>query len=300
MEGEKDKQFNLKPARVNTSDQADQFGSIELAAQMDGDFGYGEDYSQSQSGKHQEDPEVYLANEQGKNFSEIQKKKEEDKDFPEGQKEESKSFPEGQNEDAAWKQADYFYSPGEAIEDTVPLDPDLTLKENLIETDIKFVGRIFSVEVDKVLLSDGRHSRRELVRHPGGACVVAMDSNQYIYLVRQFRLAINRITLELPAGKLDNDEDPLSCAKRELYEEAGIEAENWRELTTVIPSPGYTDELISIYLAEDLTRGEKDRVDGEYVSLVKLHLHEAMKMVLDGSIMDAKTCIGVLLAAKLT
>lgn len=276
MDGEKDKQFDLRPARVNTSEQADRFGSIQRVDTVDDNHDYEDNHSQDQDINLSEGHIRDLPGEQINDFS--------------GSK----------NEDMSREQVDFIYSPGEPIEDTVPQDPDLKLVEKLMETDIKFVGRIFSVELDKVLLSDGRHSRREIVRHPGGACVVAMDSNQYIYMVRQYRLAFNRITLELPAGKLDTCEDPLSCAKRELFEETGIVAADWRELATVMPSPGYTDELISIYLAEDLTRGEKNSDDGEYVSLVKLPLHEAMKMVLDGNIMDAKTCIGILLVARLT
>ena len=276
MDGEKDKQFDLRPARVNAAEQADRFGSIKRVDTVDDNHDYEDDHSQDQDINLSEGHIRDLPGESINDFS--------------GPK----------NEEMSRDQVDFIYSPGEPIEDTVPQDPDLKLVENLMETDIKFVGRIFSVELDKVLLSDGRHSRREIVRHPGGACVVAMDSNQYIYMVRQYRLAFNRITLELPAGKLDTCEDPLSCAKRELFEETGIVAADWRELVTVMPSPGYTDELISIYLAEDLTRGEKNSDDGEFVSLVKLPLHEAMKMVLDGSIMDAKTCIGILLAARLT
>ncbi len=276
MDGEKDKQFDLRPARVNAAEQADRFGSIKRVDTVDDNHDYEDDHSQDQDINLSEGHIRDLPGESINDFS--------------GPK----------NEEMSRDQVDFIYSPGEPIEDTVPQDPDLKLVENLMETDIKFVGRIFSVELDKVLLSDGRHSRREIVRHPGGACVVAMDSNQYIYMVRQYRLAFNRITLELPAGKLDTCEDPLSCAKRELFEETGIVAADWRELVTVMPSPGYTDELISIYLAEDLTRGEKNSDDGEFVSLVKLPLHEAMKMVLDGNIMDAKTCIGILLAARLT
>jgi ADP-ribose pyrophosphatase len=269
MDGEKEKQFDLRPARVKASEQADKIDSIEK-------------YPDQAEG-HPQDHDEDLLRDQIRDLSQAQ----------------SKNFPQDQREGLFRDKNNFMYAPGEAIEEAAPLDPDIELKESLIETDIKFVGRIFSVEQNKVLLSDGRHSRREIVRHPGGACVLAMDNNQNIFMVRQFRLAFDRITLELPAGKLDTGEDPLSCAKRELYEETGIAAEDWRELATIMPTPGYSDELISIFLAEDLTRGEKNCDDGEFVSLVRLPLHDAMQMVLNGSIMDAKTCIGILLAARL-
>ncbi len=235
MEKDSSGQFDLKPVRIHSADEA------ELEEQLDEDTGYLEE-------------EISLSS---------------------------------------------IYS-GEAIEEIIAVHPDEELKEILIETDIKFVGRVFAVELDKVLLSDGRHSRREIVRHPGGACVVALDYAGYICLVRQYRLAFDRITLELPAGKLDKDEEPLYCAQRELYEETGLRANDWRELATVMPSPGYSDELIGIYLAENLIQEEKNPDEGEFVSLVKMPLNEAMQMVLNGSIMDAKTCLGIVLASQLT
>ncbi|HHV41917.1 MAG TPA: NUDIX hydrolase [Clostridiaceae bacterium] len=169
----------------------------------------------------------------------------------------------------------------------------------MIESDLKFVGRVFTVELDKVLLSDGRHSRREIVRHPGGSCIVALDLYGNIYMVRQYRLALGRITLELPAGLGEPDETPLDCAVRELHEETGLVAEDWRRLASIHTSPGYSDEVSHIFLAEGLTMGNSNPDDGEFVTVEKLPLTEAVEMVLNGSISDAKSCVGILLAAKL-
>ncbi|MFA5586310.1 MAG: NUDIX hydrolase [Saccharofermentanales bacterium] len=174
-------------------------------------------------------------------------------------------------------------------------EPNLT--ETVLASDPRFIGRIFSVEVQDVLLPDGRKTTRELVRHPGGSCVVALDHDLHLYLVRQYRVGTEGPLRELPAGKLDPREDALSCARRELAEETGFSADSWQLLSRFNPSPGYTDEVIHIYLAQDLVKGRAQPDEGEFIACERLPLERALAEILDGTLTDGKTCLGILLAA---
>ncbi|HHW93053.1 MAG TPA: NUDIX hydrolase [Clostridiaceae bacterium] len=174
---------------------------------------------------------------------------------------------------------------------------DPLLSEEVLAVDPRFIGRVFSVEVQDVRLPDGRQSKREVVRHPGGACVVALDSDQYLYLVRQHRVGTGSTMREIPAGKLDVPEDPLDCARRELAEETSVIAEQWDLLTRYYPSPGYTDEVISIYLARGLSKGLTGPDDGEFLSVERIHLSDALRQIREGLITDGKTCLGIFMAA---
>ncbi len=175
--------------------------------------------------------------------------------------------------------------------------PEPALTEEVLSVDPRFIGRIFTVEVQDVRLPDGRQSKREVVRHPGGACVVALDSDQCLYLVRQHRVGTGGTMREIPAGKLDVPEDPLDCARRELTEETSLVAEQWDLLTRFYPSPGYSDELISIYLARGLSKVFASPDDGEFLTIERIHLTDALRQVRDGLITDGKTCLGIYLAA---
>jgi len=171
------------------------------------------------------------------------------------------------------------------------------LTEEVLSSDPRFIGRVFSVEVQDVRLPDGRLSKREVVRHPGGACVVALDDEQNLFLVRQHRVGTGDTTRELPAGKLDIPEDPLECARRELAEETSVIAEQWDLLSRYYPSPGYTDEVISIYLARGLSKAYARPDDGEFLTVEKIHLTDALNQIRDGLITDGKTCLGIYMAA---
>lgn len=171
------------------------------------------------------------------------------------------------------------------------------LMEEVLHVDPKFIGRIFTVEVQKVLLPDGRTTTREVVRHPGGACVVALDDDRNIYLVHQYRVGTSGPLREIPAGKLEPPEDALTCARRELAEETGFTADRWELLTRFHPSPGYTDEVIHIYLARGLTKGRARPDEGEFIACETISLRQAIDEILDGTLTDGKTCLGVMLAA---
>ena len=173
------------------------------------------------------------------------------------------------------------------------------LHEETLSSDLRFIGRVFTVETFDVQLPDGRKSKREIVHHPGGACVLALDENQDLYLVKQYRVGAQAPLREIPAGKLEGEENPLLCARRELLEEVGLIADSWQLLTQFYPSPGYTDELISVYLATNLTKGKQQLDDGEFLTVEKIALDTAIAEVESGQISDGKTIIAILKTAYL-
>jgi len=148
---------------------------------------------------------------------------------------------------------------------------------------------------------DGTTFEREIVRHPGAVSVVPVDDDGQVVLVRQYRAALDESILELPAGKLDvADEDPLRCAQRELVEEVGLEAAEWELLAAFHHSPGFCDELGRVYLAQGLTAVADDRQGVEEQSMIveRWPLADTVAMVAAGTVHDAKTVIGLLLARE--
>lgn len=170
--------------------------------------------------------------------------------------------------------------------------------EKTVKTDVKFEGRILKLRVDTVELPDGSTSTREIIEHPGGVAVIAVDENGFVPMVTQFRKPYEHMVMELPAGKLDNGEDPLQCGIRELEEETGLKANNFVYLGSMMPSPGYAKELIYIYLATDLYEGMVHLDEGEFLSVEKYHIDELVKMVMNNELQDSKTVIGILKAAE--
>jgi ADP-ribose pyrophosphatase len=171
-------------------------------------------------------------------------------------------------------------------------------KEDTIDLKIHFKGRVFSVEEHQVILHDGQRAKREIVRHSGGACVVPVDDDGNVYLVNQFRKPYDRMLLEIPAGKLEPGEDPLECASRELTEETGLTAQKIQMLATVYPSPGYCDEILTIFIATGLNQGVSNPDQGEFLTVQKLAIADAIKMIELGQIPDGKTQIGLLRAER--
>ena len=175
-------------------------------------------------------------------------------------------------------------------------DPrDAALAERPLTEDVAWTGRIFNVDRLRVELPDGRVAIRDVVRHPGAVAIVALTDDGRIYLVRQYRTALARVTVELPAGKLAPGEDPLECASRELLEETGMSAEKIAFLTTIATSDGFTDELIHIYMATGLTFTCSDPDADEFINVDLVPLEELVDAVLDGRIEDAKTVVGALI-----
>jgi ADP-ribose pyrophosphatase len=160
----------------------------------------------------------------------------------------------------------------------------------------KFEGRVISVDVAKIRLPNGHDGVFEIVRHPGGAAVVAVDAERRVCLLNHLRPAVGRWVCELPAGKLDPDEAPLVTAQRELEEEAGARAAQWDSLGEILSSPGVFTEVIHLYLATELETVTARPESGEIFTLSWEPLDGACQRALAGDIVDAKTVIGLLRA----
>jgi ADP-ribose pyrophosphatase len=154
-------------------------------------------------------------------------------------------------------------------------------------------GRIIKVKVDTVELPDGRQSTREIVEHPGAVAIVAIDNEGRVVLVRQYRKPVESLLLEIPAGTLLKDEDPLLCAQRELREETGFTAASWEKILSYYSSPGFCDERLHLYLASGLTPGETNLDEDEFVETMHVPLPSAYQLIFQGQIADGKSIIGI-------
>lgn len=161
-----------------------------------------------------------------------------------------------------------------------------------------FQGKIIKVRVDTVELPNGKESTRECVEHPGAVAVIARDDQDRICMVRQYRYPVGDMLWEIPAGKLSPGEDPLECARRELMEEAGITAGSWEKLYSYYTTPGFSDEILHLYLATGLTRGENQPDEDEFLDVKMIPYQGACAMMSRGEIKDGKTLIGLLYLAK--
>jgi len=157
-------------------------------------------------------------------------------------------------------------------------------------------GRVVDLDVEAVTLPNGEEIELEIVRHPGGAAVVAVDNQGRVCLLRQYRHAAGGWLWELPAGKLEPDEPPLATAQRELAEEAGVGAVEWVSLGTVVSSPGVFTEVVHLFLARELSPAAASREHGELFEVTWTSMPEACHRALAGGIVDAKTVVGLLRA----
>ncbi|TRZ37670.1 NUDIX hydrolase [Niallia circulans] len=169
------------------------------------------------------------------------------------------------------------------------------LEEKTISTKEIFKGRIISLQVDEVLLPNGNTSTREIIKHPGAVAVIAITEDNKLVVVEQYRKAFEKAIIEIPAGKLEKNEDPAVCAGRELEEETGYGCQDLEHITSFYTSPGFADELVHVYLAKGLYKKEDAAGldEDEFVNLMEISLEEALQLMKEQKILDAKTMYAV-------
>src|SRR5213593_1059512 len=169
-----------------------------------------------------------------------------------------------------------------------------------------YTGRVVRLDVDTVSFPDGSTGELEIIRHPGAAAIVPCLSDPRtsddptILLIRQFRYAAGGVLWEIPAGTLAPGESPEACARRELLEEAGVTAERLERLTSIYTTPGFTDEVIHLFMASGLAAGATAHERDEFIEVVSRPLSEVLTGIRDGEIRDAKTCLAILYMAGFT
>lgn len=167
--------------------------------------------------------------------------------------------------------------------------------EKTIDSREIFKGKIVKLRLDKVELPNGDVSSREIIEHPGAVAVVAITPDNKVLLVKQYRKACEQELLEIPAGKLESGEEPLSAVLRELEEETGYRAGNAKKLLSFYTSPGFANELIHIYLAEELTISKQSTDDDEFLTVHQFSWEEINQLIQNGDLKDAKTITGLLM-----
>jgi len=169
------------------------------------------------------------------------------------------------------------------------------LEEKTIKIEKIFDGKVISLQVEDVELPNGSHSKREIIKHPGAVAILAITADDKIVMVEQYRKALEKIIVEIPAGKLEPGEDPLQCAKRELEEETGYVSKEMEHLISFYTSPGFADELVHLYIAKGLEQKEDAAGldEDEFVNLIELTLEEAKQLLQEKKIYDAKTAYAV-------
>jgi ADP-ribose pyrophosphatase len=176
---------------------------------------------------------------------------------------------------------------------------DSHLKETRIDGELAYDGSFLKVRRDRVRLPDGAETQREFICHPGAVVILPLFDDGSVLLERQFRYPLGRVFIEYPAGKIDQGEDPLACAKRELQEETGYTASDWRFLCTIHNAIAYSDEHLDLYLARGLTAGEAKLDDGEFLETFRASVPEMLEMVRNGQVTDVKTVIGTFWLEKI-
>ena len=174
------------------------------------------------------------------------------------------------------------------------------LQEKQTATEDIFDGIVLHVVRDTVSLPNGHSAIREVIRHIGAVCIIPVTENNEVIVERQYRYPLNRVILEIPAGKLDSpDENRLSAIQRELREETGYSADEWTEIGDFHPAPAYSDEYITMYLARGLHKGKQDLDADEFLNVYTIPLKDLVNDVMSGRISDAKTQVCILKAARI-
>ncbi|CAN7337373.1 NUDIX hydrolase [Rossellomorea sp. LjRoot5] len=168
-------------------------------------------------------------------------------------------------------------------------------EEKTINTETIYQGKIIDLQVDEVELPNGKTSKRELIKHPGAVAVIALTPEGKMVMVEQYRKALEKSIIEIPAGKLEPGEEPDKTALRELEEETGYGCENLEHLISFYTSPGFADELVHLYIAHDIhpILESKETDEDEFVELIEVTVEEALQLIKDQRIYDAKTAYAV-------
>jgi len=171
----------------------------------------------------------------------------------------------------------------------------VNLDEKLISSRVGFIGKLLKVQIATVTLPNGKESTRETIKHPGAVGILPVLEDGSMVFVKQYRYPVGTVLYEIPAGKLEPGEDPDECAPRELSEETGYMAKEWKHLTSIVTTPGFTDEVIHLYLAKGLTKAKQHTDEDEFIDIVVFSPDQVKKMVLEEDIFDAKTLSALLL-----
>jgi len=169
----------------------------------------------------------------------------------------------------------------------------MDMREKKIDGEIIYDGKVIKVIKDKVLCPNNKQAYREIIRHNGGAAILPITKDNKILLIRQFRYAYDEVIYEIPAGKLELNEDPYNAALRELEEETGFKVDKLESLGVIYPTCGYSSEKIYLYLAINMTEGVRHLDDDEFIEVLYVTLDEAKNMILENKIKDAKTIVAI-------
>ncbi len=176
---------------------------------------------------------------------------------------------------------------------------DAHLKETQKDSRRVYEGHFLKVQKDTIVLPDGKESTREYIKHPGAVTVLPLFDDGSVLMERQFRYPLDRVFIEVPAGKIDPGEDTLECAKRELKEETGYTATEWQYVCTIHNAIAYSDEHLVLYLARGLKEGARELDEGEFLDVYKAPLADLLEQVRNGQITDVKTVIGLFWLEKI-
>ncbi len=169
------------------------------------------------------------------------------------------------------------------------------MKEKTLNSKLIYKGKILNLRLDKVVLPNGKEAKREIIEHSGSVAILPLICEDKFLLVQQYRKPIEKVLLEIPAGRIEKGENLKECAKRELEEETGYKASDFKKLASVYLAPGYSSEIIHIFLARNLKKSKSNPDEDEFIKTVILNKKEAFNKIISGEINDSKTIIGILL-----